>query len=70
MSKKKNLYWLSDLEWAAIEPHLPRGVAGRAGAIISGIVHMLRSGARWRIAPPATVLTPRSILLDRGGAMC
>jgi len=51
----KKLYWLSDAEWARIEPHLP---TGRRGAhrvddrrIISGIVHMLRSGARWRDCP-------------------
>ena len=48
-----NLYWLSDEEWSRIEPLLPRG---RRGAhhdhrVISGIVHMLRSGARWRDCP-------------------
>jgi transposase len=50
------LYWLNDAEWARIEPHLP---CGRRGArrvddrrVISGIVHMLRSGARWRDCPP------------------
>ena len=51
------LYWLNDLEWARIEPLLP---CGRRGArrvddrrVISGIVHMLRSGARWRDCPAA-----------------
>jgi transposase len=51
------LYWLSDVEWGKIEPLLPRG---RRGAhriddrrVISGIVHILRSGARWRDCPPA-----------------
>lgn len=51
----KNLYWLSDEEWAAIHPHLP---SGRRGArrvddrrVISGILHMLRTGARWRDCP-------------------
>ena len=55
MSRKKDVYWLSDAEWSAIEPHLP---SGRRGAhrvddrrVISGIVHMLRSGARWRDCP-------------------
>ena len=55
MSKHKALYWLSDSEWAAIEPHLPRGRSGAHRVddrrIISGIVHMLRSGARWRDCP-------------------
>jgi len=42
----KSLTWLSDAEWARIEPLLP---SGRCGArrvddrrVISGIVHMLR----------------------------
>ncbi len=55
MSKSKTLYWLSDLEWSAIEPHLPRGRSGAHRVddrrIVSGIVHMLRSGARWRDCP-------------------
>jgi transposase len=53
----KGLYWLSDGEWARIEPLLPRGRRGARRVddrrIISGIVHMLRSGARWRDCPPA-----------------
>jgi transposase len=51
----KSLTWLSDAEWARIEPLLP---SGRCGArrvddrrVISGIVHMLRIGARWRDGP-------------------
>lgn len=55
MSKKPTAYWLSDSEWSAIEPHLPRGRRGAHRVddrrIISGIVHMLRSGARWRDCP-------------------
>ncbi len=51
-----NLYWLSNEEWARIEPHLPRGRRGAHRVddrrVISGIVHMLRSGARWRDCPP------------------
>src|SRR6202051_1926596 len=53
---RKQLYWLSDTEWKRLEPLLPRGRRGahrvddRRG--ISGIVHMLRSGARWRDCPP------------------
>jgi transposase len=56
MSRKQEAYWLSDAEWAAIEPHLPRGRRGAHRVddrrVISGIVHMLRSGARWRDCPP------------------
>ena len=55
MSKKRAVYWLSDTEWAAIEPHLPRGRRGAHRVddrrVISGIVYMLRSGARWRDCP-------------------
>ena len=55
MSKRKQAYWLSDAEWAAIEPHLPRGRSGAHRVddrrVVSGIVHMLRSGARWRDCP-------------------
>jgi len=55
MSRRKSIYWLSDAEWSAIEPHLPRGRCGARRVddrrVISGIVHMLRSGARWRDCP-------------------
>ena len=51
------LYWLSDEEWARIEPLLPRGRRGGRRVddrrVISGIVHMLRSRARWRDCPSA-----------------
>ncbi len=50
-----DLYWLSDDEWSRIEPHLPRGRRGAHRVddrrVISGIAHMLRSGARWRDCP-------------------
>ena len=48
------VYWLSDAEWAAISPHLPEARGARRvddRRVISGIVHMLRSGARWRDCP-------------------
>ena len=53
----KQVYWLSDAEWRRIEPLLPRGRRGAHRVddrrVISGIVHMLRSGARWRDCPEA-----------------
>ena len=53
----KGLYWLSDAEWTRIEPLLPRGRRGARRVddrrVISGIIHMLRSGARWRDCPAA-----------------
>jgi transposase len=51
------LYWLSDVEWARIERLLPRGRRGAHRVddrrVISGILHMLRAGARWRDCPAA-----------------
>ena len=40
----RNLFWLSDEQWARIEPHLPTDVRGVERAddrrVISGIVHV------------------------------
>ena len=51
----RNLYWLSDEEWASIQPHLPTGRRGARRVddrrVISGILHMLKTGARWRDCP-------------------
>ena len=51
----KSLFWLSDEAWAVIAPHLPRNQPGARRVddrrVISGIVHMLRSGGRWRDCP-------------------
>jgi transposase len=52
----KQLYWLSDAEWEKVEALLPRGRRGAHRVddrrVISGIIPMLRSGARWRDCPP------------------
>jgi len=51
----RGLYWLSDSEWARIEPLLPKGRRGAHRVddrrVISGIMHMLHTGARWRDCP-------------------
>ena len=51
------LFWLSDEAWKAIEPHLPRGRPGKPRVddrrVISGILHMLKTGCRWRDTPAA-----------------
>ncbi len=62
-----DLYWLSDEAWAKIEPHLPHGRPGARRVddrrVISGILHVLRSGCRWRDVPseygPPTTLYNR-----------
>jgi transposase len=52
---RKGLFWLNDGQWARIAPHLPKNLTGPARGddrrIISGIVHMLQSGGRWRDCP-------------------
>lgn len=62
-----NGFWLSDAQWAAIEPHLPKNQPGARRVddrrVISGIVHVLQSGCRWRDCPaeygPATTVYNR-----------
>ena len=52
-----NLFWLSDEQWAVIQPFMPRDqpVPERKDdqRIISGILHVLTSGGRWRDCPAA-----------------
>ena len=47
------LFWLSDQAWAR---HLPRGKPGKPHVddrrVISGILHVLKTGCRWRDVPP------------------
>ena len=60
-------YWLSDRAWAAIEPLLPTNQPGARRVddrrVISGIIHVLRSGCRWQDCPsvygPATTIYNR-----------
>lgn len=50
-------FWLSDEAWAVIEPHLPRGKPGKPRVddrtVISGILHVLKTGCRWCDVPAA-----------------
>jgi len=52
-----NLFWLDDEAWAAIEPHLPKNRPGARRVddrrVISGIIHVLKVGCRWKDCPPA-----------------
>ena len=49
-------FWLSDEAWAVLEPHLPKNQPGRPRVddrrVISGILHILKTGGRWRDVPP------------------
>ena len=51
-----HLFWLSDDAWAAMEPHLPKNQPGARRVddrrVISGILHVLKTGCRWRDCPP------------------
>lgn len=53
---RKNLFWLNDAQWARIEPHLPTDVRGVERQddrrVISGIIHVLKTGCRWQDCPP------------------
>ena len=52
----RRLFWLSDSHFELIKPHLPYRAAGKRREddrrIISGIIHVLQSGCRWRDCPP------------------
>lgn len=49
------LFWLSDAQWEVIEPFMPRNQPGARRVddrrTISGIVHVIKSGCRWRDCP-------------------
>ncbi len=59
-----NEFWLSDGAWAVIEPLLPSNQPGARRVddrrVISGIIHVLKSGCRWQdcpavYGPPTTI---------------
>ena len=60
------LFWLSDRQWAAIEPLLPH-LGGKPRVddrrIISGILHRFREGLRWRALPDT--YGPRTTVFNR-----
>jgi transposase len=53
---RSNLFWLNDDQWRQIKPHLPTDVRGKDRVddrrVISGILHVLKSGCRWCDCPP------------------
>jgi transposase len=53
---RSNLFWLNDEQWEKIQPLLPTDVRGKERAddrrVISGILHVLKSGCRWCDCPP------------------
>jgi len=53
---RPNLFWLGDEQWSRIQPLLPTDVRGKDRVddrrVISGIVHVIKSGCRWSDCPP------------------
>lgn len=63
----RDQFWLTDEQFAKIGPHLPTDTRGKERVddrrVISGIVHVLKSGGRWVDAPPD--YGPRKTLYNR-----
>jgi transposase len=63
----RDQFWLTDAQFSKIEPHLPTDTRGKARVddrrVISGIIHVLKSGGRWVDAPPD--YGPRKTLYNR-----
>ena len=62
-----DLFWLSDEQWAVMEPFMPTNQPGPERnddrQVISGILHVLTSGCRWRDCPAA--YGPRTTVYNR-----
>jgi transposase len=60
-------FWLSEAQWGAIEPLLPKNQPGAHRTddrrVISGIVHVLRAGCRWQDCP--SVYGPPTTIYNR-----
>ena len=63
----RDCFWLSADQFARLAPHLPTDTRGKPRVddrrVISGIVHVLKSGGRWVDAP--AVYGPRKTLYNR-----
>ena len=62
-----NEFWMSEQQWSALEPLIPmtrRGVKPKRNReVISGIVHVLKVGCRWRDCPE--VYGPHTTIYNR-----
>ena len=63
----REYFWLSDKQFRLLEPHLPTDTRGKPRVddrrVISGIIHVVKSGGRWVDAP--SVYGPRKTLYNR-----
>ena len=70
-----DLFWLSDEQWAVVGRFMPTNQPGARRVddrrVVSGILHMLRTGGRWRDVPaavgPATTVYNRINRWSRRG---
>ena len=62
-----DVFWLTDQQYARLVPLLPTDTRGKPRVddrrVISGIVHVLKSGCRWKDAPDR--YGPRKTLYNR-----
>ena len=63
----RDYFWLDEGQFERLAPHLPSDTRGKPRVddrrVISGIIHVLKSGARWADAP--AVYGPRKTLYNR-----
>ena len=63
----RDYFWLNDDQFSRLEPLLPTDTRGKPRVddrrVISGIIHVLKSGGRWADAPE--VYGPRKTLYNR-----
>ena len=63
----RDQFWLDEGQFTRLAPHLPSDTRGKPRVddrrVISGIVHVLKSGARWVDAP--AVYGPKKTLYNR-----
>ena len=63
----RDQFWLTDAQFSKIARHLPTDTRGKARVddrrVISGIIHVLKSGGRWIDAPPE--YGPKKTLYNR-----
>ena len=63
----RDYFWLTKAQFARLKPLLPTDTRGKPRVddrrVISGIVHVLKSGARWIDAP--AIYGPRKTLYNR-----
>jgi transposase len=63
----RDQFWLDEGQFARLAPHLPTDTRGKPRVddrrVISGIVHVLKSGGRWVDAP--AIYGPKKTLYNR-----